>query len=280
MSGNGVNWEVVDAPMGVLYEGPQWIADAGAFQWVDIVGATVHRWDPDAGAPAETRKLDLEFVTMALPLDGDRSLVTSRSTLLEYSWTNDRLTPLGEWNFDPDVRFNDGAIAPGGAAYLGTMSMQRRLGGAALWRWDQSSGDLHAVATGIGISNGLAWVTATEGFYVDSLVPQLDRIRVADDRVQRTPWVSFDRPGEEPDGLTVDVDGTVLVAIWGGSRIERLSESAGRKQPLAVPCLLPTSVTVGGIDSELLLVTTAGDDETAADARVLLARDGQWRSSK
>lgn len=265
MSGHGIAWRAVPAPRGRLYEGPTWIAAANAFQWVDILGATVHRWDPYANDGVESRKLDLEFATVALPLDGDRSLVASRSSLHEYSWGTEELATLGAWNFDSDVRFNDGAIAPNGDIYIGSMSMQRRLNAGALYRFDPGTGALDVAVGSVGISNGLAWTSESRAYYIDSLVPQIDVVTLSAGLVQREKWVGLGADAE-PDGMAIDSDGSVLVALWGSGSIARAPSLGASVELVQVPPRYPTSVAVGGRANELLLLTSAACEPDANDA--------------
>jgi sugar lactone lactonase YvrE len=271
MSRHGVNWSRLPASEGMLFEGPRWIAEARVFQWVDILAATIHRWDPYGSAPPEHRATGLEFATVALPLDADRMLVASRSSLHLYSWLDATLETVGQWDFPSDVRFNDGAISPTGDVYLGTMSMERRKGAAALYRFDLASGSLTAVLDGIGISNGLSWDTTTSAYYVDSLAPQIDRLELIDGPVVRSPWVRLGSE-DEPDGLTIAPDGTLVVALWGGSRVVLIDPSRGSSTDVLVPALFPTSVAFGGVENELVIVTAgAGDASEDGPARVFLA---------
>jgi sugar lactone lactonase YvrE len=269
MSRDGVSWGRVPAADGVLFEGPRWIAEAGVFQWVDILSATVHRWDPYGSDPSENRETGLEFATVALPLDADRMLIGSRSSLHVYSWRDRTLETVGEWDFPPDVRFNDGAVAPGGEVYIGSMSMERRKGAAALYRFDLTSRSLTVVADSVGISNGLHWDSASSGYYIDSLEPRIDRVTVADGQLDRRLWLELAHD-DEPDGLTVAADGSVVVAMWGGSRLV-VATPARDLRAVPVPALFPTSVAFGGVDGELVLVTAAaGDHGEDAPARILV----------
>src|SRR4051794_32590377 len=94
-------WQRIPGSDGRLLEGPRWLPGLGVFQWVDILGSALFRWDPYSEAPAVRRSLDLEFTTMALPLDDDRSLVASRNTLHEYRWRDATCRKLGSWDLAP-----------------------------------------------------------------------------------------------------------------------------------------------------------------------------------
>jgi sugar lactone lactonase YvrE len=246
-----MSWETVPVPRGQLYEGLTWVAEVGAFQWVDILGASVHRWNPNDDLPAENRDLDLEFATVALSLDADRSLVASRSSLHEYSWSTGRLSTIGEWTFDPDIRFNDGALAPNGDVYIGTMSMEGRSDVGALYR---VSGDqLITVVDRVGISNGLAWASANSAYYVDSGAQSLYWLEDIDMAPRKT-LVARYGGDEEPDGLELDAVGDVWCAVWNGGRIDRWGADGRLVESIGLDARRPTSIAIGGGH---LVVTTA-----------------------
>lgn len=251
--GEDPGWSVVPAEPGRLYESARWIPEASTFQWVDILRASLHRWRPGE-EESQARTLDLEFVTMALPLDAERSLVTSRNSLHEYDWSTGTLRHLGAWKFAPDVRFNDGGISPSGDVYLGTMSMERRSNGGALYNWQH--GDLITVVPEVGISNGLGWAKDGTAYYVDSLQPRINRLDESGFGLA-SPLADLDQL-DEPDGLTVTPEGEVLVALWGGARLARFAADGRRLADLVVPAHFPTSVA---FNDERLLVTTALVDE-------------------
>jgi len=268
---DGVRWAFVDAPPGRLYEGPQWVPEVGVFQWVDILAGSLHRWDPYGAEPAMSRPTGLEFATVALPLDADRVLVASRSSLHVYSWDADALETVGEWDFPPDVRFNDGALSPGGDIYVGTMSMDRRREGAALHRFDLATSQLKPVLTGIGISNGLCWDSPTTAYYIDSLIPRVDRLEVVEGQLRRSEWARLSGD-DEPDGMGLAPNGTLVVALWGGGRLVSLDLTTREARSVSVPTRFPTSVAFGGRDREFTLVTSAADDAAGgAPGRVLVS---------
>ncbi|GEP39785.1 hypothetical protein NPS01_34480 [Nocardioides psychrotolerans] len=265
-----MKWHTVPGPHGRLFEGPHWIPEARVFQWVDILAATLHRWDPYNNEAAETRETGLEFATVALPLDHDRILVASRSSLHVYSWSESTMITVGEWKFPHDVRFNDGALTPCGDIYVGTMSMDRRPLGASLYKFDLAASVLEPVFTGVGISNGLSWDTDTSAFYVDSLVPQIDRVNKTEHGLTREPWLRLDED-DEPDGLAVAPSGHVVAALWGRGCLVVGATSPRKFVTATVPDAYPTSVAFGGVDDELVLVTTAGQSAaTDRKARVFV----------
>ena len=251
-------WAEVPVAPGLLYEGARWLADPGVFQWVDIFGHAICRWNPYEQANAERRELPLEFVTVALPLSATRSIVASRNSVHEYDWASGDLRELAAINVADDIRFNDGGLSPTGDIYIGTMSMERRRDVAALYRL--VGDELVEVLGGVTISNGLAWTSASEARYVDSMHPRVDSLSWRPDGLERAVFAVFD-DAVEPDGLTIAPGGDVLVALWGAARLRRLSAPGDHIEDIPVPANFPTSVAIGGHDEELLLTTSADHEE-------------------
>ena len=268
-----IDWETVPVQRGRLYESARWIEDLGVFQWVDILEASVHRWSPyEQSVRVESRCLGLEFVTVALPIDAFRSVVASRSSLYEYDWSTNRLDLLGHWDLPPDIRFNDGAVSPDGVVHIGTMSMKGRPAAGNLYRL--SGGELVPLLEGVGISNGLCWVSETRAYYVDSANPRIDVLTAAEGRVIRERWLNLDE-GDEPDGLTMTSDGTLFVANWGCGAIYQISPE-GFRTHIPVPVKFPTSVALSR-DERWMIVTSAayGSPLGQRDGHVLVARRGE-----
>lgn len=268
-----IDWGIVPTARGKLYESPRWIPELDVFQWVDILAGSIYRWSPTQNkALVEARHLELEYVTVALPLDPYRSVVGSRNSLYEYDWSTGKLNELGRWTFPPHIRFNDGAISPDGIVHIGTMSMDGRKDAGNLYRF--SAGELVPVLEGIGISNGLCWIADSKAYYVDSVHPRIDVLTTLQGQVTRERWFDLDE-GDEPDGLVVARDGTVLVANWGRGAIEQISPE-GSRTTLPVPVKFPTSIALSR-DECWMIVTSAAHGSSAGelDGHVLVVRRGE-----
>jgi sugar lactone lactonase YvrE len=184
-----------------------------------------------------------------------------------------------------DVRFNDGAVAPDGAFWAGTLSHHRDAAGA-LYR----VGPFHRVSTvldGVSISNGMDWAPGTGAhLYVDSgpgtidvLTTELDR----DDWAHLVDQQPFFRAAEgqgSPAGLTIDSEGFAWVALWGGGRVVRISPDGEVTAEVRVPAPHTSSVAFGGSDLRDLYITTAREDlsREQLDEFPLSGSVFRWRS--
>ena len=263
--------EVVAAAGARLGEGPVWDAVAGALYWVDIDRHEIHYYREDSG--------DNLFVTLAVPVgavapcrSGGLVAAVGRSfALIASDGTMTRLATV-----DSGDRMNDGAVDPGGRFLAGTMRMDRTPG-AALYRLDPD-GTVSTLLRSVAISNGLGW--SPDGgrmFYVDTPTRRID---VFDYDVatgvltDRRPFVDIgDLPGN-PDGLAVDVEGGVWVALARGGTVRRFDPDGVLDAVLHVGTAWPTSCAFGGADLGTLYVTTHGAADDARAGALLAARPG------
>jgi sugar lactone lactonase YvrE len=168
---------------------------------------------------------------------------------------------------DPGVRMNEGGCDPNGRFYCGSMAYDARSGAGSLYRLDPD-GSVRVVLTDVTISNGLEWSPdGSLAYYVDTPTGRVD---VFDYDVESglTGRRPFARPegGGHPDGLTVDADGGVWVALYGGSAVHRYRPSGELDEVVEVPTPKVTACTLGGPDLRRLYITTSAEDlDRAAD---------------
>ena len=182
-----------------------------------------------------------------------------------------------------DVRMNDGACDPQGRFWAGTMAYDESPGMGALYRLELD-GSCTRVLTGLTISNGIGWSPDGATMYLaDSgtgRVEAFDFDSDSGDISRRRTLVHIEQPGVVPDGLTVDEDGGIWVALWGGGAIQRYAPDGSVLTTVRLPVERPTSCAFGGPDRATLFVTTAraGLDEAALarqpDAGHLFRIDG------
>jgi sugar lactone lactonase YvrE len=236
-----------------LAEGPRWDADSGVLLWVDIERGEVHRGD-------ETLRFD-ERVGSAAPVAGGGLIVATASSLVLDGDTV-AVFPHGR-----DLRANDGVCDDRGRLWVGTMALDERDGCAALYRFD---GELVRVLDGVGMSNGIGWSPdRTCMYYVDSLTRRVDVFDYDGEIANRRTFAAIDRADGIPDGLAVDADGGVWVALWGGSCVRRYDPGGVLVEQVAIPGENVTACCFGGADGRSLFVTTA-----APDGRIYVADVG------
>jgi sugar lactone lactonase YvrE len=247
--------DVVLAAGARLAEGPVWDARTNRLRWVDILLGRVHRFDPVTGAD-EFFEVGEDVGTVAVRRGGGLVLAT-RTGLVTCGDDGADRTVLHPLHTEPDGRSNDGKADPWGRFWAGTMVEGPGTGGA-LYRLDQD-GALHTMVTGVGCSNGLGW--SPDGrtmYYVDTPTHGLD----AFDHDPATGAISGRRrlatiDRGMPDGLTVDAEGCVWVALWDGWGLQRYSPSGSLLSTVDVPAQRVTSCAFGGADLSTLYITSA-----------------------
>ncbi|MGH3314013.1 MAG: SMP-30/gluconolactonase/LRE family protein [Streptomyces sp.] len=244
-----------------LGEGPTWDSARGVLIWVDILNSRVHTFDPAGGA--RTVMSTEQHVGAAKPRAGGGLVVNLRDGVGLYdpdgvfSWLHREVVP--------GRRGNDAAIAPDGALWAGTMPYDERTGGGDLKRVN-GDGSAVTVLPEVTVSNGTGW--SPDGrlmYYNDTPTRRIDVFDVGTAGDGDAPHVSGRRPLAEieqgagyPDGLTVDADGCVWVALWDGGALRRYTPQGTLDRTVRLPVHRPTACAFGGADLRDLYVTTAG----------------------
>lgn len=166
---------------------------------------------------------------------------------------------------DPNVRMNEGGCDPDGRFYCGSMAYDLTPGAASLYRLDED-GMVSAVLSGVTISNGLEWdPTGTRAYYVDSATGGIDVLdyHPSTGLTDRRRFASVS--AGSPDGLTVDAEGGVWVAIWGGSSVHRYDHDGQLSDIVELPVSQVSACTFGGEQLSTLYITTSREGLSNSD---------------
>ncbi|MFJ9906227.1 SMP-30/gluconolactonase/LRE family protein [Streptomyces sp. NPDC101152] len=259
-------YEVAVRAQAELGEGPTWDAEGGRLIWVDILGSRVHTYEPGSGR--RTVRVTEQHVGAAKPRAGGGLVLNLRDGV-------GLVDPDGAFRWlhhepVPGRRGNDAAVAPDGSLWAGTMRYDEAPGGGTLSRFT-GDGALQTVLDDVAVSNGTGW--SPDGrllYYVDSPTRRVDVFtydgegRVGD----RRPLAEIEDGAGFPDGLTVDADGCVWVALWDGGAVRRYTPAGDLDQVIELPTRRPTACAFGGPDLTDLYITTA---RTGLDAPIPLS---------
>ena len=159
---------------------------------------------------------------------------------------------------DAGVRMNDGATDPHGRFYCGSMAYDMSAGAGAVYRLD-AGGAVSVVLSSVTCSNGLAWTPdGASAYYVDSLTYRIDVFDYDElGLTGRRPFVTVAADDGMPDGLTVDREGGVWVALFGGSAVRRYGADGKLDEMLELPVSQVTACTFGGPALDELYITTS-----------------------
>lgn len=250
-------WDVVAEVRCDVGEGPLWDAAAQCLWWVDIPARTVHRLDP---ASRQTRRYDVGVMVGALALRETGGLVLAAQGGF-YAWkpSSAPLTLLAALDAgDTTRRLNDGTCDGQGRFWAGAMEVGAAPGEGVLWSFEPDGSVVRRLSD-LTIPNGIDWSPGGDAMYlVDSTTHRVDVLDVTADGEpsNRRPFATL--PGSVlPDGLTVDAEGGVWVALWGGWGIHHYAPDGLLVEHLQLPVAQVTSCAFGGPDLTDLFVTTA-----------------------
>ncbi|MEU9957124.1 SMP-30/gluconolactonase/LRE family protein [Streptomyces sp. NPDC050982] len=284
-------YEVAVRAEAALGEGPTWDADAQRLIWIDILGSRVHTYDPVSGR--RTVMATEQHVGAAKPRAGGGLIVNLRDGVGLYGpggessgdsgasgGAGDSGASGGAGDLDgsggsggsggsdsfrwlhrevaPGRRANDAAVAPDGALWAGTMRYDEAPGGGTLSRI-APDGTVETVLDDVAVSNGTGW--SPDGrlmYYIDSPTRRIDVFDFDGQRATGRRELAVIEEGDGfPDGLTVDADGCVWVALWDGGAVRRYTPDGKLDRVVELPVTRPTACAFGGADLTDLYITTA-----------------------
>ena len=251
----------------MLGEGTIWSARDDAVYWVDILAPALNRLSLKDGA--------VERWAMPEPLGwvaeraGGGFIGGFKSGFAEISLYPLTITPIGDPEPDlPGNRMNDGKADAQGQIWCGTMDMAEESDSGSLYRltpdlvWQQMD-------TGYRVPNGPAFSPCGNWLYHSDTARRIMYrfARTADGIADRQPFISFTDADGYPDGMTVDADGHIWVAHWGGGRISRFTPDGRLDRAIALPARQVTNICFAGPDLDRMFVSSAaiGLDATPYD---------------
>jgi sugar lactone lactonase YvrE len=262
-----VTVEPVGDVAAVLGEGPYWRPEDDALLWVDVARGHLHMTSVQLG---ETITIELDTVSAAFPAVGGGIITAGghrlmlRATRPGEGWAG-RI--IAEAPARDGVRFNDASVDPAGRVWVGSMDIKEKEPLGTLYRLD-SGGTLTPVVKGATVSNGIGWSPdGTRMYYNDSPLRRIDMFdydQATGEAYQGRMFADLSGADGFPDGLTVDADGYVWVAMFAGGALRRFTPAGHQDAVIPLPVSQPTSCAFGGPGMADLFVTTAYRDLSEA----------------
>jgi sugar lactone lactonase YvrE len=265
---------IFDSRSCTLGEGPLWHPESGRVLWVDILQNVVH-WqslsEGNSGSfsmPSHVGAfLPREDGTwLALLQDGAYAFDESRSSC-------DLIAPfphhLPAESGVARMRANDAAVSPWGQVVCGTMPYDVEAFPQTAQLYHLEGTHLRTLVEGVTISNGIGWSPDhSQMYYVDTPTTRIDVFDCSPslELSNRRVFASIDESLGWPDGLALDRDGYVWLALWGGSRVQRFAPDGSLAGYVEVPCANVTSCAFVGEDLSRLVITTANLEHETDEA--------------
>ena len=252
-----------------LGEGAIWDARRQVLYWVDILGQRFWRFDPATGKQ-EAFEVG-QYVGTLVPRRQGGVMLAVEHGFVAYDLGTKKLTPWcdPDAGHEPALRFNDGKCDPAGRFWAGTMPLEERGQFGSLFCLFPD-GRCERKLTEISCSNGIVWSRdAQTMYYIDTpcgTVDAFDYVVATGAISNRRVAVAFPPGVGHPDGSTLDADGMLWVAHWGGSRVTRWNPQTGQLlATVNVPAKQVTSCAFGGPKLDRLFITTARHGVEATD---------------
>lgn len=249
-----------------LGEGAVWDDERERLIWVDISGRRVHFYDPSSrrdesvavsGAP--TVAIPRRKGGLIVAVDHGIAFLSAEGEIREVV-----SLPQGEVL----ARMNDGNCDSAGRLWVGTMGLGEEAGAGSLYCLEPDLTVTRVLAE-VTISNGIDWSPDDRlMYYVDSAEARVDVFDFDLDSGAvraRRPFVVIEDEGAVPDGLTVDAEGAVWVALWGGSAVRRYTPDGSLARELRLPTQNITSCAFGGAELGELYITSARETLSVDD---------------
>lgn len=256
-----------------LGEGPRWDPERCVLAWLDVPQRLMHRIDLE-GAVTST-SLSARVSAIGLCISGCRYVAATEFGFGLIDPATGCVQPIARVEEGERARMNDGGVDPAGRFFAGSVSAISEQANGSL-HCLRPDGSVQRVLGNVRLSNGIGW--SADGktmYYVDTLRRSLDRfdydIASCALRERRT-VAAFRDSNVLPDGLCLDAEDHIWVALWGGGAVHCYEATGELLQIVRVPCRDVTACIFGGRDNETLYITSAAtDDDNSPCAGTLFA---------
>jgi sugar lactone lactonase YvrE len=269
------------APCTFHGEGPFWDSVNDRLLLVDMLAGAVVAVDADGAT--ERRRLAGVAAALRARSGGGYVLATeNRFVLLGPDLTVEaQLPPVFT---DPLIRMNDGGCDPQRRFYCGTMAYAETPGAGTLYRLNPDGG-VHVTLRNVTVSNGLQWNRAGDTvFYADTPTGRVDSFDFDAASAAFSNRRSFTEisGGGYPDGMAIDEEDGIWVALWGGSAVHRYDRAGRLDLVVDLPVSNVTACAFGGPELRTLFITTSRqglDPDDQPDAGAVFRYDAGVRGA-
>lgn len=244
-----------------LGEGPFWYNEA--LYWIDVLGKKIYRYFP---AEDKTEEMQLrQYIGSLAPRKKGGFVLALKNGFYFLDKFNGVLTPIVNPEPDkPGNRFNEGKCDARGRFWAGTMALDESPNQGALYMLNENH-QVYKKYSPATISNGICWSPDNRFmYYIDTPTHQIlvfDFDLTTGEIKNAKPIITIDPEMGNPDGMTIDVNGCLWIALWGGSAIACYDpKTAKLMQKIDLPASQVSSCAFGGQNLDELYITTANID--------------------
>ena len=242
-----------------LGEGPFWDSKRSRLHWVDIIGKKIISQNLDG---SNIHALEVDGNPGCVVLSDDGTMVAGvDNQIFSLDGGGNLLKVLADTNEGSGLRFNDGKCDPSGRFWVGSMDRKEKNKLGSLYSWNSIEGLVNR-EQGVTVSNGMGWSPDNSLFYyIDSptrevSVYDFDLSTGSINNKRR--FISFSEEDGFPDGMTIDNEGRLWIAFWGGSKIMCVNpDSKAIEEVVSFPVSKITSCAFGGEKMDQLFITSA-----------------------
>ena len=242
-----------------LGEGPFWDSKRSRLHWVDIIGKKIISQNLDG---SNIHALEVDRNPGCVVLSDDGTMVAGvDNQISSLDGGGNLLKVLADTKEGSGLRFNDGKCDPSGRFWVGSMDRKEKNKLGSLYSWNSIEGLVNR-EQGVTVSNGMGWSPDNSLFYyIDSptrevSVYDFDLSTGSINNKRR--FISFSEEDGFPDGMTIDNEGRLWIAFWGGSKIMCVNpDSKAIEEVVSFPVSKITSCAFGGEKMDQLFITSA-----------------------
>jgi sugar lactone lactonase YvrE len=263
----------------ILGESPFWHKDRQSIFWVDIEAGILH--EQKLISESTTIWKVGKKIAVILSAEGDEVLLGSQDGIGRFNLVT------REWVLEVPIqldvetqRCNDGGFDSMGNVWIGSMDMQVKDGLGSLYRV-ATNGQALKVLENLTIPNGLVFSLDHKKMYLIDTPTRAVKTYLVDS----TGEITFDKPAVlipesmgMPDGMTIDTDGMLWIALYGGAAVGRWNPLNGQLlETIAIPALHVTSCCFAADDLDELIVSSARENMSNAQLAMYPASGNVFR---
>lgn len=251
--------EPVTSPVTHHGEGPFWDAVGGQLLCMDVLAGAVVALNTTGHLLRH--ELPSEVATVIRRRTSGGFVIATEHGLITADEEFSRFESIAVVTDDPNVRTNDGGCDPFGSFVVGTMAYDEQENGGAVYRVGPGR-QVSVMLAPVSISNGVQWsADGTRVFYIDTPTRSVDVFDVDPESgawSSRRRHIEVDASRGYPDGMAIDEEDGLWVALWGGGAVDHYDASGRLVETVCVPGISQaSSCAFGGAGSDMLFITTS-----------------------